>query len=131
MDQAKIKALVLKDGKANWDIAKPSADSSATPDEPASSFKIGLNKYELINTGIIYDDRSLDFRMELEGMNHEGKGDFTEDLFVLQTRSDVKFLSLWYGGVKYISRATALLKADLDMDMPNFKFTFKEMPAGD
>lgn len=128
LDEARLHVIVLKDGKANYDIAKPSADTVQTTGEEGK-FNIALTKYELRNSDVIYDDRSLDFFMNLTGLNHQGEGDFTQDLFVLKTTTDVKETNLVYGGIKYLHKVNAGIKADLDMDMKKFKFTFKENEA--
>ncbi|HET8963662.1 MAG TPA: AsmA family protein, partial [Chitinophagales bacterium] len=46
--QPRIQAIVLKDGKANWDITKPSADTThKTPDADSKPFKMSLKKFEI------------------------------------------------------------------------------------
>src|SRR5688500_5535670 len=37
VDRPRIMAKVLKSGKANWDIAKPSADTTATPEDTSAT----------------------------------------------------------------------------------------------
>lgn len=125
LKQPLINLIVLKDGKANWDIAKPDSSAATTGGEP-SKFKVALQSYSIENGRMSYDDASLGFKMSMEDLNHSGKGDFTQDLFVLSTNTTAAATDLWYGGIKYLHRAETKLKADLDMDMPNFKFTFKE-----
>ena len=116
--------LVNKNGKANWDIAKPSAETKGA--EKPSSFKATLQKYTVTNGLIVYDDQTMPFMLRLEGVNHTGTGDFTQDFFTLSTKTDIKKTDMAYGGVNYISHATAIIHADLDMDMKNKKFSFKE-----
>ena len=116
--------LVTKEGKANWDIAKPSETATAAG-EP-SKFKASLKSYTVSNADVTYDDRSLDFYLRLEDVNHAGKGDFTQDLFVLSTTTSSPNVAMKYGGVPYIASAKAEILADLDMDMKQFKFTFKQ-----
>src|SRR3989344_8147192 len=71
IDQPRIHALVLKDGKANWDIAKPSTDSTGIVDTTkAAPFKMGLEKFEIKNAYIVYDDASMGFYTELYNMTH-------------------------------------------------------------
>lgn len=125
LEQPLINLIVLKDGKANWDIAKPDSSAAAGSSEP-SKFKVALKSYSIEHGRVSYDDASLGFSMTMEDLSHSGKGDFTQDLFVLSTNTTAAATDLWYGGVKYLHRAETKLKADLDMDMPNFKFTFKE-----
>ena len=116
--------LVNKDGKANWDITKPSVASK--DDGKPSAFKATLNKYSISNGRILYDDKTMPFTLLLEGLNHTGTGDFTQDLFILSTKTDIMRAEMSYGGVNYFSRANATIDADLEMDMKNMKFTFKE-----
>ena len=123
VDNPVMNFLVNKAGKANWDIAKPSTSTAGS--EP-SSFKASLQKYSISNGLIYYNDETMPFMLRLEGLNHTGSGDFTQDLFQLHTKSEVKKADMTYGGVKYISNAKADIDADLDMDMKNMKFTFEE-----
>ncbi len=127
LEQPRIHALVLKDGKANWDITKPSADTTTTtaPTAESAPFKMTLKKFEIKNGYIVYDDASLGFKTELVNMNHTLSGDFTSDNFVLETLTEIEKFSMNYGGVSYMNKVKTRIKADLDADMPNFKFTFK------
>ncbi|HMT28548.1 MAG TPA: AsmA-like C-terminal region-containing protein [Bacteroidia bacterium] len=125
LDNPRIQLLVLDNGKANWDIAKASSDSATTTSQP-TQFKAALKKYEVTNGNILYDDRSLGFRLLMEGFNHQGSGDFTQDLFTLSTKSEIASLTMAYGGINYIYKAKATLEADLEMDMIQSKYTFKK-----
>ncbi len=123
-DQALINLLVLKDGKVNWDILKPSPDSpgESTP----ANFHITLNSYELTNSEIRYDDQSGSMRVTMQEVNHKGDGDFTQDLFTLSTVTTIGKTNLWYGGIRYLYNVKNTLTADLEMDMRNSKYTFKQ-----
>lgn len=125
-----IHVKVLEDGRANWDIAK--ADTSATQaptDTTASKFNIGLSEYWIEDGRVIYDDASLKYYMDLLGLDHKGSGDFTQDLFVLNTTTHADTVNVVFDGVKYLRNVRTDIKADLDMDMPNMKFVFKENEA--
>ena len=127
----RIHVKVLKDGRANWDIAL--ADTTATEEAPAdtaaSKFNVQLSEYWIEDGRLIYDDASLAFVMELNGLDHKGSGDFTQDLFVLSTSTHADTVNVVFDGVKYLRNAKADITADLDMDMPNMKFTFKPSEA--
>lgn len=127
LDNPRIYAHVFKNGKANWDITKPSSDTTA-PDASAESskFKMSLKKLELINARIVYDDASLAYYMLIDGMNHTLSGDFTESNFDLDTKTSIEKLAVAYEGVKYMNNVKTTINAMLSADMPNFKFTFKE-----
>lgn len=125
LSQPRMRLLVLKDGRANWDIAKADSSAATASGEPGT-FKVALRSYSIENGYIMYDDASMGFRMELDKLQHEGKGDFTQDLFEFRTMTNAERTELWYGGIKYLHHIRTRLKADLDMDMPNMKFTFKD-----
>lgn len=127
LDNPRIYAKVTKDGKPNWDIMKPSTDT--TSDEPAdtsSSFKLGLKELKITNGRIVYDDRQGGIYTALEGLNHELSGDFTEDLFTISTATDAQAVTFGMDGMNYLSSVKADLKADIEADMKQFKFTFKD-----
>jgi hypothetical protein len=128
LDNPRIYAKVRKDGKANWDIMKPSADTTtaATPADTTSSFKLGLKKLEIINGRVVYDDQQGGIYSALEGLNHTLSGDFTSDLFTLKTQTDAQSVTVGMDGVNYLNKVKATLKADIEADMKQFKFTFKE-----
>ncbi|MCX6275396.1 MAG: AsmA family protein [Bacteroidetes bacterium] len=124
LENAVVNCLVNEEGKANWDIAKPSSEpqSASAP----SAFKANLNYYAIKNAHIVYDDRTMGFRLVLEEMNHEGKGDFTQDLFLLSTHTEAARATMNYGGMDYLSKVKTKIDADLEMDMKSSKYTFKD-----
>ncbi|MCO4294693.1 membrane assembly protein AsmA [Solitalea sp. MAHUQ-68] len=124
LDKPSIYAKVLKSGKANWDIAKP-GPAEPTPSQP-TTFKAALKKYSINEGKVIYDDASLGFFMELDNLNHSGKGDFTQDLFVLETESSIEKLTVKYGGIPYLNKVNLDAKLPIEMDMKQMKFTLKE-----
>lgn len=126
LDNPHILAKVLKGGKANWDIAKPSADTTAAAPSEPSKFKMSLKSLEIKNGNVVYDDADLGFYLGLIGFDHTLSGDFTEDNFLLKTMSSIKELTMGYEGVNYLYKINTTIAADIDADMPNFKFTFKE-----
>lgn len=126
LNRPDIHVIITKDGKANYDIAKASAETTATEDTAASAFNIALKKYVIREANLVYDDQSMGLYTNIRNLTHEGEGDFTQDLFVLKTKTTAESFNLVFGGVKYFHQVNASIKADLDMDMPKFRFTFKE-----
>ena len=129
LERPVIHAKVLKDGLANWDIALQTDSTEVAEPADTSTFHVGLREYWINDGRVIYDDESLPMYMELAGLDHKGNGDFTQDLFVLNTTTTSDTVNVIYDGVKYLKNAKADIKADLDMDLPNMKFTFRENEA--
>jgi hypothetical protein len=126
LESPRIHALVLANGKASWDIAKPSADTTTTADTGTTAFKLSLKKLEIKDANIIYDDKTLGMFSQLQGFDYAMSGDFTQDEFLLSIVSGIKSLDVAYGGVRYLNKVNTQLKADINMNMPQMKFVFKE-----
>ncbi|MDX9752169.1 MAG: AsmA-like C-terminal region-containing protein, partial [Flavobacteriales bacterium] len=126
-----IHVRVLEDGRANWDIAKGDSTAAVTETaaDTASAFHIGLRKYWIEDGRLIYDDAALGFMMQLFGLDHEGSGDFTQDIFTLETETEVDTANVIFDGVRYLRNAKVDIDADLEMDLPHMKFTFKDNEA--
>jgi hypothetical protein len=126
LDEPNIRLVVLKNGKANWDITKPSApEEKSAPSEP-STFKASLKKYGINNGHIVYDDRTMPFYTEVFGLNHSGSGDFTADKTKLETETTIDSLDLKYDGVTYFNKAKVEYNADFDLDLANSIYQFSE-----
>jgi len=128
IDEPKINGIVMTDGKANWDIAKASTDTAAVQpvDTSATKFALKLKSLQIKHANITYNDMQGNMTASLRDMNYTLSGDFTQDNFLLSNLLEIAETSFEMGGVGYLTKAKTRFKADLDMDMPNMKFTFKE-----
>jgi hypothetical protein len=112
---------VLEDGTANYDLTFP--DENVTESASESEMKIGIDKIEIQNLNVVYDDRQLDYFMALGGINAEGKGDFTSDVYDLPIKLDALIADLSYEGVSYLTNKKFKAETDLNIDMGKMKFT--------
>lgn len=122
VENADIHLVVLKDGKSNWDIVKK--DSAAQIDTTQKKLLITLKKYELVNSNIDYNDQLRGFSTQVKNLSHSGSGDFTQDVFSLNTETLAEKLSISYLGKTYLSEVKATLKAPLEMNFTKMKFAF-------
>ncbi|MEI6766061.1 MAG: AsmA-like C-terminal region-containing protein [Bacteroidota bacterium] len=128
IDQPKILLKVLKGGKANWDIAKQTAadTAKAAPAAEPSSFKLSLKKLTITNASIKYDDADAGMYADIKNLNHLLKGDLTADFTSLSTETTIDTIDFSYGGIQYLHKGNISLTADIDADLKNSKYTFKE-----
>jgi uncharacterized protein involved in outer membrane biogenesis len=126
LDGPRIKATVLSNGKASWDIAKADSTPAAAETGEATKFKMSLKKLEIKNAHIVYDDASLGVYSLLDNFNYVMGGDFTQDNFEMTNDISIDGLTVKYGGIAYLNKVKTVVKAAIDADMPKFKFTFKE-----
>ncbi len=122
LDQPQINILVLPQGKANYDVTKETEAKENTE----TKFNMDLEAYEINDGHFVYDDRSINYFMEMEHLNHSGKGHFTESVFDLVTESKMDALTLKYGGMAYLSKVKTHLDATFNIDTKNSKYTLKD-----
>ncbi|MCW3117103.1 MAG: hypothetical protein JWM28_1185, partial [Chitinophagaceae bacterium] len=125
LESPRIHALVHKNGKANWDIAKEDTSSQAAADTSSSSFKMQLQKYAIHHGTIIYHDESSNMSAEIFDLNHEGHGDFTLDIFTLSTTTKAVSANFNYGGIPYLVNTKAAIGADIKIDNKTSRYDFK------
>lgn len=120
---AQIHLKVLKNGLYNWDIVK--TDSLALKDTSAGKMQVNIQHYELNNSNIVYNDQLRDVYTELIKVTHTGSGDFSKDVFTLETSTNAEKFSLSYLGKPYLSEVKATLEAPLQMNFSKMEFAFK------
>jgi hypothetical protein len=124
-----INVKVLKDGRANYDIAISSADSVKANSEEPAKFSFGIDHWEIVNGELVYDDASLNFFTSVKGLNHSGSGNFNDQAFDLATKTSVDSLTLAYGETEYISNKRAEVNATIGISEAYSKYTFKDNVA--
>jgi vacuolar-type H+-ATPase subunit H len=126
INNARVFLKVLPDGKANWDIAKKDTTQVAETTEESSSFKVSLKKLNLKNSFLVYDDASVPVYIVAKGINHTLKGDLSETITNLDTKTVIDNLLVSYDGVRYLSKTKASLDSKITADLDKFKFTFPD-----
>ncbi len=122
LSTARIHAIVLESGKANWDITKPSPETA--PTEESAPFAMKLKKYSIERTYIEYDDRQGKMKAVIRNLNHSGSGDFTSDAFTLSTNTTADAVTYIYGGVPYLNKVKTAIDLDLQIDNKASKYSF-------
>lgn len=134
LDQPQITVLVLENGKANYDIAKasttevPAVEKSDEVDSSseASDLSIGIEKWAIVDGQVIYVDQTMNVYTTLLGLNHEGSGDFTLDVFDLSSTTSIASFSLGFDGEEYVADKSISADINLNMDLSQMKFSFLE-----
>ncbi|TAG56283.1 MAG: hypothetical protein EAZ27_05240 [Cytophagales bacterium] len=113
-------------GVANYDISKPSSDTTTAKPTEKSTSKTSINKWEIINGKVIYDDKVTPTYAEILNLNHSGSGDFSADILDLATQTNIESITVQYDSVSYLKNKKMDVKLVLNMDNVNSKYTFKE-----
>jgi uncharacterized protein involved in outer membrane biogenesis len=123
----RIFAKVNKEGKANWDIVRPQPiDTTKKIQDTTSKFSLAIQKWEIKEGTIIYDDRTLPMKAKIVNLNHIGSGNLQADVFDLGSETEIQKLSFEYAGTEYLTEKKLTADITLGMDLKQMKFTFKE-----
>ncbi len=122
-----INIKILKNGKANYDIVpEDTAAIQATEETNNAKFKINLDKVEITNGTIIYDDKESDIFAEMKNLNFNMSGDLTQDITEMKADITADYLTVAYEGIKYLNKVKTIFNADIKADLKNYVYTFKE-----
>lgn len=87
-------------GEANYNIYKSTSKSSNPKDSTDASLK--LERIEILNSKIIYDDQSTKVHFDAFGFNYLGKGDLNKAVFDLYSKAKIEKLNIVYEGEPYL-----------------------------
>ena len=126
-----LKAIVLEDGQANWNIMYPSEEATVEEEEEeedttTSAFRILLKKVEVDNLNIIYDDRQGGMYAHIGAFEATCRGDMASDKALLDLQAAIGTLTFKMDGVPLLSKARIGANFNIDADFANGKYTLKE-----
>ncbi|WP_299758754.1 AsmA-like C-terminal region-containing protein [uncultured Pontibacter sp.] len=126
LDEPVIRLLVLKSGKANWDIMIEDTAATTETDTVASDFNMAIKGWQVNNGTIYYDDLSIPFGFAAYNMQHSGSGDFEKDVFDMESQTTAERVVMTYDGVNYLENARLNADVTMAMDLNQSLYTFKD-----
>ena len=127
LSKPKIYVHVLPNGSANYLITKADTDTSTTVEDTAQTkFKLNLKSFSISDGDIAYHDQQTAMKASIKGLDFTLGGDFSQDNFVMQVLTQIKKLSFEMQGIAYLKEVNTKLELEMDMNMPQMKFTFKK-----
>ena len=129
IEDTRLHAIVLSDGRANWDIMKPdSTENSNTPEENAeesSPFKVKLQRFVIKDMDLVYDDQQSKMHANIRKFNALCAGDLSSDHTTLKLEAATDALTYQMNGIPFLTNAKISTKMDVDADLSNNKYTLK------
>jgi hypothetical protein len=124
INQPKMHVKVLKNGDANYNIAKETPQTEI--DTAKSAFAAQIDHWQIKDGLIIYDDAVNQTFVKMQGFNHEGSGDFETDLFDLNLKVKIDSFTAEYEKTNYMNKKQIEVGMTLEANMKDMKFTFKD-----
>ncbi len=106
-----IDVKVDSSGKANYNVYKGDTAKNSKADTSQGSASLKIDKIELDNTDIHYNDQSTKMVVVAKNLNYLGRGDLTKAIFDLSSKMSVESFDFTFNNAHYIS--SKKLKADL------------------
>ena len=111
LNEPRFHIVVLKDGTANYNIMKETSQEDEK--EVDNGFDLKIKELKTQNLDLIYDDRSLDLKMNIKNLNQEGEGNFKKDKYIYKTHATADSVDVVFDNIHYLNQ----VKTDLDGKM--------------
>ena len=129
IEDTKLHAIVLPDGRANWNIMEPdttAATETPAAEEESSPFKVKLQRFVIKNMNLIYDDQQGKMYADIRDFNAVCAGDLGSDRTTLKLEAETKSLTYKMNGIPFLANANISAKMDVDADLANNKYRMKD-----
>ena len=127
IDRTRIRAIVLEDGRPNWDVMKASNEEETTEEETTTtSFRIKLQKLEVNDMNLVYDDRQASMFVEIKDFDATLSGDFGSAQSLLHLEAETPSLTYAMGGIAFLNEAEIEADMDIQADFEANRYTLNK-----
>ena len=125
-----INGVIAKDGKANWDIMKPSepeVEVEEPSEESESTFKLSINSVNIENGAICYDDNQGNMHFKTFPVSLSLSGDLSAaatTLYLKAAAGDITFVT---EGDSFASGLTMALDGAIAADFETNRYTLSKL----
>lgn len=115
-----VDVVVLKGGKANYDITLPEeVSNSSSPSGESNPYTLSINNFKIEQGQIFYCDHELEMELNLNNIHHSFSGDLNQDNVILKTNTRISDISFSYEGINYMKDISMVYKANFEADLKN------------
>lgn len=128
LENTRLHAIVLEDGRPNWDVMKPSENTDSLADNASESMpiRIKLKRLTVNNLSVIYDDRQANLYAEVNSFNAACSGDFGSEHTTVDLEMKTPSLVYRMGGVPFLNGVELEADVSVDADFVNNKYTLRD-----
>lgn len=127
VENTSVYAKVLEDGAVNWDIMKEtSGEDDAAADDTDSAFQLKLQKINIKNVDIVYEDLQSKMKAVVKNFSGTMKGDMTADITNIETVSEIEQLSFIMDNIPFLNKVKIATDLVLEANLKEQKYTIKK-----
>ena len=128
IDDTDIHAIILKNGKTNWDIMKASPDDTGDTDasEESTAFRVKLENLAIDGLSLRYDDQQTNMKAQIDELQMDCSGDFGTSQTLLQLNAETPRFTYIVNEIPLLNQVKLKTKMDIDADFLSKTFTLKD-----
>jgi len=132
LEQPRLHLISGKTGNVNWDLALPennsgqSNETAGASTSSESSFQLQLNKIQVDNARVLYEDRATNMLLDFNDINIDVAGKMYGTTTELLVKGVIEQFSTEYGGTTYISKTRLETRTLLNIDYDKMDISIKE-----
>ena len=123
LKNAFVHIKVNKQGEANYNVYKSSGEESTSESDDT---RVNLQRIELRNTRLIYDDKSTEIYLQANGFNYLGKGGLEASIFDLRTKAEIQSLDFLFAGETYFKNKHVNAELITQINTNSLAFIFQQ-----
>ena len=139
LDRARLNGHILEDGRANWEIFKPSEkkegdvldthpkeETSAKEETSPFVFKVGLKRFEIREMEVAFTDDLHNMKANIQSLNLLLRGDMAKAIVDLDLNLGIDGIDFWLNGIRFTNKANVGFVSKVGADLENLFFTIKD-----
>ena len=123
VSDADINVKVNKEGLANYNVYKANTTQKEQKSEDSS---LKLEKIEIKNSKIVYDDLSTKLHFDIFGFEYLGKGDLSKAVFDLYSKAKIEKLNILYENEPYLMNKKVNADLITKVNVNSLSFIFEQ-----
>ena len=125
LSNAFVNIEVDSTGHANYNVykAQPPNPNAKTDTTTAS---LGIEQIIIEKSHLVYDDASIPMQMEANDFDYKGSGDFTKNVFDLQSHTDIGWVDFTYNKQNYVVKKHVSADLVTSINTKSLAFEFRK-----
>jgi len=125
LSNAFINIEVDSAGHPNYLVYKKQPVNPTAKTDTASA-SLGIQLIDIEKSHLVYDDQSMPMLIDARNFNYKGKGDFTKNVFDLQSHLEVASTDFVYNKQEYVSNKTVNADLVTSINTRSLEFSFRK-----
>ena len=123
IEDTRVHAIVLENGKPNWDVMKTDGEVTSQEESEEGPFRVKLQLLKVEDLTVVYDDRQSKMYAEVCNLKGQCAGDFGSERTVLDLEMETPSLTYKMGRIPMLNRVTLKTDLNVDADFAQGKYT--------